>query len=48
MAGKGRGLFYLPEVGDEVLVAFEHGDIRRPYVIGSLYNGSDKPREGPP
>jgi uncharacterized protein involved in type VI secretion and phage assembly len=42
MAGNGRGLFLLPEVGDEVLVAFEHGDIARPYVVGCLWNGEDK------
>ncbi len=41
MAGKGRGFFFLPEVGDEVLVAFEHGDIRHPYVVGSVWNGKD-------
>jgi len=43
MAGPGRGAYFLPEVEDEVLVAFEHGDIRFPYVIGSLWNGVDKP-----
>ena len=42
MAGDQRGLFLLPEVGDEVLVAFEHGDIGRPFVVGMLWNGKDK------
>ena len=41
-AGNKRGLVVLPEVGDEVLVAFDHGDPRMPYVIGGLYNGKDK------
>ena len=45
MAGKDRGTFFLPEVGDEVLVAFDHGDINHPYVLGSLWNGEDKPPE---
>ena len=38
-----RGAFFLPEIDDEVLLAFEHGDLRRPYVIGSLWNGVDLP-----
>ena len=46
-AGKDRGFFVLPEVGDEVLVAFEQGDIRRPYVVGGLFNGVDTPKPGP-
>ena len=45
MAGPERGSFFLPEVGDEVLVAFEHGDINAPYVIGVLWNGQQKPPE---
>ncbi len=45
MAGKDRGTFFLPEVGDEVLVAFDHGDINYPYVIGVLWNGEDTPPE---
>jgi uncharacterized protein involved in type VI secretion and phage assembly len=43
MAGKERGAFFLPEVDDEVLVAFEHGDPRFPYVLGALWNGNDTP-----
>ncbi|MFL6414181.1 MAG: phage baseplate assembly protein V [Bryobacteraceae bacterium] len=42
MAGNGRGMYFLPEVDDEVLIAFEHGDVRFPYVVGSLWNGKDK------
>ncbi|MCK4734088.1 MAG: hypothetical protein KAT65_16670, partial [Methanophagales archaeon] len=45
MAGKDRGTFFLPEVDDEVLVAFDRGDINHPYVIGSLWNGVDTPPE---
>lgn len=43
VAGAQRGLFWLPEVGDEVLLAFEHGDLGRPYVLGGLWNGADTP-----
>ncbi len=46
-AGKDRGCYVLPEVGDEVLVAFEQGDFRRPYVVGGLFNGVDTPKPGP-
>lgn len=43
MAGNQRGTFFLPEVGDEVLVAFESDDIARPFVLGGLWNGQDSP-----
>lgn len=45
-AGPDRGAFFVPEIDDEVLVGFEHGDINFPYVIGGLYNGQDKPNLG--
>lgn len=44
-AGPTRGFDCLPEINDEVLVAFEHGDIHRPYVIGGVWNGTDAPPE---
>lgn len=39
MAGPDAGTYFLPEVDDEVLVAFEHGDVRFPYVLGSMWGG---------
>ena len=45
MAGRERGAVFLPEVDDEVIVAFEHGDINYPYVIGALWNSEDSPPE---
>lgn len=42
-AGTQRGWFFLPEIDDEVVVMFEHGDVRRPIVIGALWNGVDDP-----
>jgi phage protein D len=44
-AGDGRGLLMMPLVGDEVLIAFEHDDVHKPYVIGSLWNGKGKPAD---
>ncbi len=41
--GAGRGTHMLPEVNDEVLVGFEHGDIHHPYILGGLWNGNDQP-----
>ncbi|MFB2892897.1 VgrG-related protein [Aerosakkonemataceae cyanobacterium BLCC-F50] len=41
--GNQRGFDCLPEINDEVLVAFEHGDIHRPYIIGAVWNGKDAP-----
>src|SRR5688572_28765070 len=43
MAGTSMGMYCLPEVKDEVLVAFENGDMARGYVIGSLWNKTDTP-----
>jgi len=43
--GGDEGAYFLPEVDDEVLVAFEHGSVEHPYVIGSLWNGHDTPPE---
>ncbi len=45
MAGADRGTWFIPEVNDEVLVAFTAGDPRRPVVIGALWNGVDNPPE---
>ena len=45
MGGNRRGSWFIPDVNDEVLVAFEGGDARRPYVVGSLWNGVDTPPE---
>ncbi|MBU0553267.1 hypothetical protein KJ940_17485 [Myxococcota bacterium] len=42
-AGKSRGNFIRPELGDEVLVLFERGDLHQPFIIGSLWNGQDAP-----
>jgi uncharacterized protein involved in type VI secretion and phage assembly len=46
-AGGGYGSLFVPELKDEVLVAFVHGDMRLPIVLGGLYNGVDKPPTAP-
>jgi uncharacterized protein involved in type VI secretion and phage assembly len=43
MAGNDRGSWFIPDVNDEVLVAFAGGDPRLPCVLGALWNGSDAP-----
>src|SRR3569623_2359158 len=47
-AGKNRGWYFIPEIDDEVLVLFEHGDFTRPLVVGALWNGKDKPPDKNP
>jgi uncharacterized protein involved in type VI secretion and phage assembly len=44
-AGAKRGLLMVPQPGDEVIVAFEHGDTDHPYVVGSVWSGTAKPEE---
>jgi uncharacterized protein involved in type VI secretion and phage assembly len=43
MAGRNRGTWFMPDVGDEVLVAFERGDVKEAYVIGALWNAKSRP-----
>jgi uncharacterized protein involved in type VI secretion and phage assembly len=43
MAGRNRGTLFIPDAGDEVLVAFERGDQRVPYVLGALWNAKARP-----
>ncbi|MCB9527359.1 MAG: hypothetical protein H6701_03020 [Myxococcales bacterium] len=42
-AGNGRGTYWIPEVGDEVCVIFDRGDINHPYILGGIWNGPDVP-----
>ncbi len=46
MAGNDRGSMFIPEVGDEVLIAFQMGDIREPIIIGALWNKKNPPPSG--
>src|SRR3984893_17854918 len=45
IAGANRGTWFIPDVGDEVVVAFEHGDLNRPYVLGGFWNSANSPPE---
>ena len=47
-AGKKRGWYFIPEINDEVLVMFEHGDLNSPIIIGAIWNGKDKPADSNP
>ncbi len=46
-SGKDRGIFFTPEVNDEVLVAFDQGDFNSPYIVGSLWSGKNLPPKAP-
>ncbi len=46
MAGRSCGTWFMPDVGDEVLVAFERGELKVPYVIGALWNAKARPPAG--
>ena len=48
LAGSQRGMFFMPEPEEEVLVAFEHGDVDHPFIVGLLWNGRDRPPETNP
>lgn len=43
MSGNNRGSCFMPEIQDEVLIGFDKGDTRTPYVVGFLWNGVDAP-----
>jgi phage baseplate assembly protein V len=48
LAGERRGTWFVPDAGDEVLVAFEGGNPRKPVVVGALWNAKDRPPESNP
>lgn len=41
--GDDKGFYFIPEIGEEVMVAFENGNAERPYVVGTLYHGKQRP-----
>ena len=40
-AGGGKGTYFIPEIGEEVLVGFENGNAEKPFVLGAMYNGNE-------
>lgn len=42
-AGKDRGMYFIPQIDDEVVIAFNHGDVTDAYILGSLWNALDRP-----
>jgi uncharacterized protein involved in type VI secretion and phage assembly len=48
LAGGSTGSWFMPETGDEVLVAFNQEDVNHPYIIGFLWNGQDQPPDTNP
>ena len=48
MSGGGRGSWFMPEVGDEVLVAFDRGQVDFPFIVGYLWNGAQRPPSNDP
>jgi type VI secretion system secreted protein VgrG len=40
-AGGGKGMYFIPEIGEEVLIAFEAGNAEKPFVLGTMYNGNE-------
>ena len=48
LAGNGSGMFFMPELENEVLVAFDQGKFEHPYIVGFLWNGVDAPPEKNP
>ena len=40
-AGGGKGMYFIPEIGEEVLIGFENNNAEKPFVLGAVYNGSE-------
>lgn len=48
LAGGSSGSWFMPEIGDEVLIAFNQEDVNHPYILGFLWNGQDQPPDNNP